>query len=117
MIMVQKKEFMLLFRYEPNNDYQPTEAEMNEMHQQWGAFIGNIALQEKLVSTHQLGFAGNQILPNKTVVSGMALADKQTLGGNMVLVANSLEEATQIGMDCPILMMGGQVEVREINQM
>lgn len=33
MKMVQKNEFMLVFRYEPNNSYQPTEAEMNEMHQ------------------------------------------------------------------------------------
>ncbi len=33
--MVQKKEFMLLFSYEPSNDYRPTEAAMNEQHQQW----------------------------------------------------------------------------------
>lgn len=58
--MVQTNEFMLVFRYEPNNNYQPTEAEMTEMHQQWGAFIGNIAIQEKLISTHQLGFEGNK---------------------------------------------------------
>ena len=43
--MVQKKEFMLVFRLEPNINYQPTEVELNEMHQQWGAFIGSIAIQ------------------------------------------------------------------------
>ena len=115
--MVQKKEFMLLFRFEPSNDYQPTEAEMNEQHQQWGAFIGNMAIQEKLVSTYQLGFEGNQILPNKTVVNGFHIAEKQTLGGNMTVTANSLDEATEMAKACPILSMGGTVEVRQINPM
>ena len=115
--MVQKKEFMLLFKFEPSNDYQPTEAEMNERHQQWGAFIGNMAIQEKLVSTYQLGFEGNQILPNKTVVNGLHIAEKQTLGGNMTVTANSLDEATEMAKACPILSMGGTVEVRQINPM
>ena len=115
--MVQKKEFMLLFRFEPSNDYQPTEAEMNEQHQQWGAFIGNMAIQEKLVSTYQLGFEGNQILPNKTVVNGLHIAEKQTIGGNMTVTANSLDEATEMAKHCPILSMGGTVEVRQINPM
>ena len=115
--MIHKKEFMLLFRYEPSNDTQLTEAEMNNHHEQWGAFIGNIAFQEKLVSTHQLGFEGVQILPNKAVVTGLHIAEKQTIGGNMVVVANSLKQATQMAMNCPILSIGGTVEVREINKM
>ena len=77
--MVQTNEFMLVFRYEPNNSYQPTEAEMNEMHQQWGTFIGQIAMQEKLVSTHQLGFEGKQILADKSVVEGIHVSNNQTL--------------------------------------
>lgn len=115
--MVHKKEFMLLFRFEPSNDYQPTEAEMNEQHQQWGAFIGKIAIQEKLVSTHQLGFIGNQILPSKTIVEGMHIAEKQIIGGNMIVKASSLNEASEMATSCPILLMGGTVEVREIKQM
>ena len=115
--MVQKKEFMLLFRYEPSNDYQPTEAEMNEQHQQWGAFIGNIAIQEKLVSTHQLSFEGNQILPNKTVLQGFHLSEKLILAGNMIVTASGISEATEMAMGCPILSVGGIVEVREITPM
>ena len=115
--MTQGKEFMLLFRYEPSNDYQPTEAEMNEQHQQWGAFIGNIAIQEKLVSTYQLGFEGNQIMPDKSIILGSYIAEKQMIGGNMTVKANSLEEATDMAMNCPILTIGGTVEVRIINPM
>lgn len=115
--MEQKKEFMLMFRFEPSFDYQPTAAEMDEMYQQWGAFIGNIAIQEKLVSTHQLGFEGKQISADHSVISGMYISEKQILAGNMIVKANSLDEAVEIAKDCPILLMGGSVEVRDIQPM
>ena len=115
--MVQKKEFMLVFRYEPSQDYQPTPADLNKMHQQWGTFIGNIAIQEKLVSTHQLGFEGKQISTNKSVAEGIHISDKQTIGGNMIVRAGSIDEAVELGKDCPILLYGGTVEVRSIQTM
>lgn len=115
--MVQSTEFMLVFRYEPNTNYQPTQDELNAMHQQWGAFIGNIAIQEKLVSTHQLGFTGVQISSSKEITEGIYIAEKQTLGGNMIVKAASIQEAIEMGKNCPILNMGGTVEVREIMPM
>lgn len=115
--MVQKKEFMFLFRYEPSTEYQPTEAEMNEMHQQWGAFIGNIAIQEKLVSTHQLGFSGIKILADQSVSEGIHVSDNQMLSGNMVVNATTMNEAVEMAKSCPILAMGGTVEVRDIQPM
>jgi hypothetical protein len=115
--MVQKNEFMLVFRYEPNTNYQPTEAEINEMHQQWGAFIGNIAIQEKLVSTHQLGFEGKQILADRSVTDGIHIAENQMLGGNMIVTADNIEAAVEMAKNCPILLMGGTVEVRSIQPM
>jgi hypothetical protein len=115
--MENKQEFMLLFRFEPSFDRQPTEAEMNEMHQQWGAFIGNIAIQEKLVSTHQLGFEGMQISADKSVVEGINVSENQTIAGNMIVKANNLNQAVEMAKDCPILHMGGNVEVRSITPM
>lgn len=115
--MENKQEFMLLFRFEPSNDYQPAEAEMNEMHQQWGAFIGNIAIQEKLVSTHQLGFEGKQISADKSVLEGINISDNQTIAGNMIIKANGLDEAVEMAKDCPILHTGGSVEIRIITPM
>jgi hypothetical protein len=115
--MKATKEFMLMFRYEPNNDFQPTEAQMTEQHQLWGAFIGAIAGQGKLVSTHQLGFSGKQISAAKVVTEGVYIAEKQTLGGNMIIKAESFEEAIEMAKGCPILLMGGSVEVRDIMPM
>jgi hypothetical protein len=115
--MVLKNEFMLVFRYEPNTNYQPTEVELNEMQQQWGAFIGKIAIQEKLVSTHQLGFEGVQISPDKSITEGIYVANNQTLGGNMIVKANNINEAVEMAKNCPILSVGGTVEVRAIQPM
>jgi hypothetical protein len=111
--MSQEKEFMLMFRFEPSND-QPTPEQLQEMQKQWGEFIGNIAMQGKLVSTYQFGFEGIQIFSDHTSLEGPYMADGLTLSGNLVLKAKTLQEATEFAAKCPILFMGGTVEVRNL---
>lgn len=111
--MEKLKEFMLLFRFEPSNE-QPSPAQLQEMQKNWGEFIGKIAMQGKLVSTHQLGFEGKRIFADQTTEEGFYMAEGETLGGNMVLKAESLEVASELAKKCPILFMGGTVEVRDI---
>jgi hypothetical protein len=113
-VMKKSKEFMLLFRFSPDVNSQPSATEMAEQQQQWGAFIGNLAMQEKLVSTHQLGFEGRMLNAKLELSEGIHMAGNETVGGNLVITANSIDEATEIGKACPILMMGGSVEVRDI---
>lgn len=110
---MQEKEFMLMFRFEPTNE-QPTQEQLEEMQKQWGEFIGHIAMQGKLVSTYQLGFEGMQIMGDQTTKEGIQVAEGQTLSGNMVLKAQSLEVATELAKKCPILLVGGSVEIRSI---
>jgi len=112
--MKTEQLFMMIFRFTPNPTYQPTAEEQAEMSQQWGSFIGNLAISEKLVSTFQLGFEGTQVHADHSVVKGVHTANEQTMGGNLVLKANSLEEATELAKASPILHMGGTVEVRSI---
>lgn len=111
--MTQLKEFMLLFRYEPSNE-EPTQEQLQEIHKHWGEFIGTIAMQGKLVSTHQLGFEGKMIFANQNTEEGLYISEGQTIGGNMVLKAESIESATELAMKCPILFTGGTVEVRDV---
>lgn len=111
--MKNSKEFMLLFKYEPSNE-EPTQDQLQEMQKLWGEFIGGIAMQGNLVSTHQLGFEGTRISPDLTTVDGFHISGNQIIGGNMVLKAESIESATELAKKCPILIMGGTVEVRDI---
>lgn len=115
--MKQEQNFMMLFRFTPDFSHRPTEEELAQMQADWGKFIGNLAISEKLVSTDRLGFEGNKIQADGTVTEGMYMADGQIVSGNMVVKANSLEEATEIAKGCPILKMGGNVEVRTIAPM
>ena len=114
--MKELNEFMLLFRFNPAGAA-PTAEQLQEMSKQWGEFIGTIAMQGRLVSTHQLGFEGKTISPNFEVGDGFHISDNVVVAGNMVLKAESLEVATELGKNCPILYMGGTVEVRDINPM
>lgn len=115
--MKKEQNFMMLFRFKPDFSYRPTEEEQAQMQQQWGQFIGNIAISEKLVSTDRLDFEGNKIQSDGSVSEGILIAEEQMVSGNMVVKAHSLEEATEMAKGCPILQMGGNVEVRAIMPM
>ncbi|MEL7222583.1 MAG: YciI family protein [Bacteroidota bacterium] len=115
--MNELKNFMMIFRFEPNNEYQPTPEEQAQQRQQWGAFIGQLAISEKLVSTHQLGFGGKQLKADLSTVEGVNIAEGYTVGGNMIVRANTIDEVIGIAKGCPILNMGGTVEVRDIMPM
>lgn len=97
---------------ELNPGYKPTQEEVAAMKQSWGNWIGGIAQQARLVSSHQLGFEGNVISNSSDLKSGYLLEAKKSVSGNLVLKAGSLEEATKMAELCPILKMGGSVEIR-----
>ncbi len=108
------KKIMLVFRFEPDFNRQPSEEEQSSMHQKWGEWIGGIASQAKLVSTHQLGFEAKQILADGSVNDKLYMGDGKIIGGNMVVRATSQNEAVELAKGCPILEMGGCVEIRDI---
>ena len=112
--MKTEQTFMMVFRYSPNPEYQPTPQEIKQMKEDWGSFIGNIAIKEKLESTHQLGFNGKQISADLNVSDGILISESKIISGNMIVKANSLDEAVTMAKDSPILKMGGSVEVRNI---
>ena len=112
--MKDLKNYMMIFRFEPNNEYQPTQEEQNQQQEQWGTFIGNLAIKEKLVGTNQLGFSGKQLSADLSVAEGINVAEGKTLGGNMIVRAKTIDEAVEMAKGCPILNMGGTVEVRDI---
>ncbi len=114
--MKETKEFMMIFRYTPKADYQPTKEEL-EQQQQWGGFIGQLAISEKLVSTHRLGDDGTLISSDLTTTPGMYSADGMIVGGNMIVRAQNLDDASEMAKACPILNIGGSVEIRSITPM
>lgn len=107
-------EFMLLFRFEPNENVQPSAEDLEQQHQAWDNWMGALIAQKKFVSTHRLGFEGMLLDANQNASHSVYIANNQMLGGNLILLASNIQEAAELSKACPILMMGGNVEIRAI---
>ena len=112
--MENTKNFMLIFRFEPNNNYVPSTEEINAQHLQWSKWIGRLVAEEKFISTSRLGFDAVLVNSDHSLSNGLNICNNQIIGGNLVLKANDFDEAAKDAQDCPILLIGGNVEVREI---
>jgi hypothetical protein len=110
------QEFMMIFRMAPMPEFQPTPEQMQESIQQWQGWIGGIAAQGKFLSTNQLGFTGNTLHADGVITDGPYAEVKEIVGGYIIVKAENLEAATDLAQGCPILFMGGHVEIREIMQ-
>ncbi|RTL61051.1 MAG: transcription initiation protein [Sphingobacteriales bacterium] len=83
-------------------------------------WIGNIAAQNKFVSGTGLLFADAKIVKtqgNKPVVINGPFGDiKETIGGLIIVKADSFEEAVEFAKSSPVLQgEGNSVEVRRIS--
>ncbi len=111
--MEQLKDFMWLFRMQPS-EQQPNQIQLYQMRPKWGTSISRTASKAKLVNTSRLGLEGSIINPGLETTNGISTSNNQTLIGNMVIKASSINEASEIAITCPILFMGGSIEVRNI---
>ena len=77
--------------------------------------MGSIAAQNKLVSSgNRLAIEGKVVRTGGLITDGPFVEIKEAIGGYIVVRAETLEEAAEISRDCPILSVGGNVEVRAI---
>ena len=106
--------FMMIFRFEPGFDQELSPAEQEEEQQKWQAWIGGIAAQAKLVSAHRLGFECRQLHPDHSISQDLYQPGHKAVGGSMIVKAESLDAATTLAKSCPVLEMGGFVEIRDI---
>jgi hypothetical protein len=112
------KDFLFLFR----NDYKTmsmgSPEEMQNMMKKWMDWIGSIAAQNKLTDRgNRLGGEGKVLRADNVVTDGPYTEIKELLGGYTIVKAETLDEAVELAKGCPILFVGGNVEVRPIDQM
>ena len=112
------KDFLFVFRAEPNSTPNASPDEMQAMTKRWMDWIGGIAAQNKLSDRgNRLFPSGKVVKPGNVITDGPYSEIKESIGGYSIVKANSLEEAAELAKGCPGLSVGGTVEVREINQM
>ena len=112
------KEFLLLFRNAPSGAPAPTPEELKNITKPWQDWIGGIAAQNKLANQgNRLGFEGATVRPANVVTDGPYAEIKEVMLGYTIVKTDSLEEAIELAKGCPVLRLGGNVEVRGIVQM
>lgn len=110
------KEFILLFRTDYSKMPKATPEEMQATTKRWMDWIGGIAAQNKLSSRgNRLTSDGKVVRPDNVVTDGPYTEIKESINGYSILKVDSYEEAVKIAKGCPILSVGGNVEVREIS--
>ena len=108
-------EFMLIFRHEDGSKVASPE-QIQAWMKQTMDWIGGIAAQNKFVLGNGLPFDDSRVVwHNQVVTNGPFGEIKETIGGYIIVKANSVEEAVEFAKGCPVLQGdGNSVEVRKI---
>jgi hypothetical protein len=108
-------EFILIFRHQDGTKIASPE-QMEVWMKQTMDWIGGIAAQNKFVSGTGLPFTDAKVVHHNNVVTNGPFGDiKETLGGFIIVKAESVEEAVEFAKGSPVLQgEGNTVEVRKI---
>ena len=109
------EEFMLIFRHEDGNKVASPE-QIQVWMKQTMDWIGGIAAQNKFSGGNGLPFEDSRVVNSSRVVTNGPFGEiKETIGGYVIVKANSVDEAVEFAKDCPVLQgEGNSVEVRKI---
>jgi hypothetical protein len=109
------KEFLLLFRGDFNAAPDTQSEEGKAITKKWMDWAGSIAAQNKLDSRgNRLKRTGKVVRGTGIVTDGPYSEIKETLGGYTLVRSINIEEALELAKGCPVLLVGGNVEIREI---
>ena len=108
-------EFMLIFRH-PDGTKVASPEQLQIWMKQTMNWIGGIAAQNKFIGGNGLPFDDSRVVwPNNIVTDGPFGEIKETIGGYIIVKANSVEEAVEFAKGSPVLQgEGNSVEVRKI---
>jgi len=109
------EEFALIMRHEDGQKIASPE-QIQAWMKQTMDWIGGIAAQNKFSSGTGLRFDDARVVKsNKTVTNGPFGEIKETIGGFIVVKADSIDEAVEFAKGCPVLQgEGNTMEVRRI---
>ncbi|MEO6844019.1 MAG: YciI family protein [Ginsengibacter sp.] len=109
------EEFALIMRHEDGRKVASPE-QIQQWMKQTMDWIGSIAAQNKFVSGTGLPFEDARVVKHGNVVTNGPFGDiKETIGGFIIVKADSVEEAVEFAKGCPVLQgEGNSMEVRKI---
>jgi hypothetical protein len=109
-------EFTYLFRGRQTS----ASPEERQRHlETWVAWFKELGAKGHLKDPgHPLDFAGKVVNgKGKTVKDGPYAEAKDVVGGYIIVEANDLDHAAELSKGCPILEVGGSVEIRPVQKL
>jgi hypothetical protein len=107
-------EYLLIMRHEDGGKIASPE-QMQQWMKQTMDWIGGIAAQNKFVSGTGLPMDQARVIRNDVVTNGPFGDIKETIGGFIIVRAESIEEAVEFAKGCPVLQgPGNSMEVRKV---
>jgi hypothetical protein len=109
-------EFVYLIR---GRETAATPDQMQKTMKKWAAWFKELAASGHLKNPgHPLEHTGKVVAGKTRVVNDGPYAEaKDVVGGFILIEARDLDHAAALAMECPILEVGGSVEVRPIERM
>jgi hypothetical protein len=109
-------EYLLLFRNASGeNGYSSTNEDMAEDMPKWQSWIGNIAMQGKLVHTAPIRYDATIVTNSEVKVGPHKETDSVLVSGFLICKSDNLEEVQEWSKTCPILKyQHSSVEIRPL---
>lgn len=109
------EEYVLIMRHEDGKKVASPE-QIQAWMKQTMDWIGNIAAQNKFVSGTGLPFDDAKVVQSNKLVTNGPFGDiKETIGGYIIVKADTVDEAVEFAKGCPVLQgEGNTVEVRKV---
>jgi hypothetical protein len=109
------EEYMLIFRHEDGTKVASPEQIQIWMKQTMD-WIGGIAAQNKFIAGNGLAFENARVVRHNNVVTNGPFGEiKETIGGYVIVKADSVNEAVEFAKGSPVLQgEGNSMEVRKL---
>ena len=107
-------KFMFIYRDSADpNAPQPSAEEMQQFLGLWGEWFAKVG--SNLVDGGDgLLMTGRVLKPSGEVANGPYVEAKEVISGYTILEAEHYEAAIEFAKSCPIISVGGEIEIREL---
>ncbi len=108
------KDFMFLFRNSEEALSKLSPEEQKKYYGRWGLWLKNFVDMkiyedgDRLSSTEAMTISGT----GKTMTDGPYIESKEIIGGYVRIKAEDIHQAAEYAKECPLLSLGGTVEIR-----
>jgi hypothetical protein len=106
-------KFMFIYRSDKETRDKLPREEMQRLYPKWQVWIADSREKGWMLDPgNGLKTEGRVVNASKVVTDGPFVESKEVVGGYAIVEAETLDAAAEFATGCPILLLGGSVEVR-----